>query len=165
MVEWMWYGKLKLWKLTKIGRKQLGVQFRPIKNLKHTLSIADLYFLIPHHHFAFEPQCRYQETYLEPDAIIYGERDGKKFLWCFEVQLTDLTKKLWAKKWEKYNTYFNDEKYFKTAPYQNWLNGKIARPSRFIVLTKQSEQQVSGGFDVDGKKLEVKSEWKSLVKS
>ncbi|WP_274363695.1 hypothetical protein [Paenibacillus thermotolerans] len=128
-----------------------------MRNLDHTLAAGSIYFAWQPKRFLFEPIEKFTDSgrdlYWDPDVVAVLPIDGKPRVYAIEVQLSHLTPKQWAKKWEACNIFFN-RGYYRTAAFQAWggKDGKYIVP-QFVVISRQKEKDVRTGFEVENKEL------------
>jgi predicted transcriptional regulator len=150
LVEWDWYKRQKIWRLTKKGLSMLNGTRMKYEHVDHTLAVGEVYFSLQPTHWMFEPIERFEyegKGYTwAPDCIFVHN----KKLYACEVQLTSLAAANWSKKWEIYNKYFAEA--FKTGAFQEWANGKVVMP-RFIAIT--TNKKAAEGFNIPQRELLV----------
>lgn len=142
-------GETKVWRLSKKGREELGVNRKPLPLnatvLTHALAIGNVYLELKRTGGLLHFETELREEYTVggkvkkycPDAFfIY-----KKKPYLLEVQLTPLSSDRWAKKWETANEFFSGPHL--KASWQKYSKNPF-RPE-MVVLTKQNTEIVKAG--------------------
>jgi hypothetical protein len=115
----------------------------------HALAVGNIYFTLQPSHWLYEPIEKFEHNgkalTWSPDCIFAHN----KKIYCCEVQLTDLSKAQYAKKWEIYNAYFQEA--FKNGAFQDWSD-KTLFP-RFICISRQ--KKATEGFSIPNRELIV----------
>lgn len=150
LVQWDYWKREKVWKLTRKARQLMNTSQMRYKSLEHALSIAQVYFTLQPTNWLYEPTERFKygdkEMCWSPDCVL----SHNKKVYAIEVQLTPLSKKSWEKKFNAWNIYFREE--FKKAQYQSWsTSGKTIMPN-FVVISKQGNVE---GLNVPGRQLQI----------
>lgn len=120
----------------------------------HTIAIGEIYFTLQPKLFMFEPVEKFnypsvsKPLVFNPDCIFVHE---KKVYVC-EVQLKDRSKREWAAKWTIFNKFFEEERTYSQAEYQEWSTKGNILP-RFIALT--TNKFAAEGFNIPQRELMI----------
>lgn len=148
--------KTKLYRLTKIGREQMGVpkKRRVVpwnhRNLDHFLTLGNLMIFLKQngklHEFEVEPQYPYtdakgKEKVYPPDVFYIFNK--KPYL--LECQLSPMSSRKWANKHRIRNEYFAGGHYLR-APFQQRYK-KPVTPPLVIWSRRQMEHTITSGSE------------------
>lgn len=115
--------------------------------MAHMLAVGNLYFTTRPKVWMYEPAEKFGKLYWKPDCVL----SFQKRLYVAEVQLSPLSSKEWAQKWNIFNLYFN-EGHFKEAKFQQFAKTPPILPE-FIAITTQNPETVKSGFGVIHREL------------
>lgn len=149
MVQWDYYKREKVWKLTRKARQLLNISAQRYKSVEHALSIGQVYFTLKPNKWLYEPVEHFKhgdkKFAWSPDCIFVHN----KRIHVAEVQLNPLSKKSWEKKYSIWNLYFQET--FKTAQFQAWSSSGLKMPE-FLCISNQSNVT---GLSIPGRELKV----------
>jgi hypothetical protein len=122
----------------------------------HWLTIGDVYLNLKEtgslKHFECELRIPYRyagkEFLFSPDVFYIHDKRAH----LMEVQLKALSRKEWAKKWQRWNEYFGSGAYL-DAPWQRFKQGGGILP-HVVVVSKQGIDVVGHGFAVPGREIQ-----------
>jgi len=145
-------GESKIWRLSRKGRKTLGIKNRAIpltvRNVEHILKVGDAYLDLWETGNLSYFQAELRECFTNrvgtkrkycPDAFFIYE--GKAYF--LEVQRSYLSRMNWAEKWKIANDFFLESHYQKSSIYELVPN-KEDEPI-IVVLSDQSNHVVQTG--------------------
>lgn len=118
-------------------------------HVDHALAVGEIYFTLKPFQWLYEPVEKFEHIgkgYVwNPDVLFaYVTPEGKKKLYCAEVQRTPLSAKQWSEKWMVYNLFFQEA--YKSAAFQEWRSGNDPIAPSFVCVT--SQKKTSEGFDI-----------------
>lgn len=136
------------------------------EHIDHTLAVGDIYFELKPYQWMYEPVERFtfngKDYTWNPDVVFaYVNPEGKKKLYCAEVQRTPLSVKQWAAKWKIYNYFF--EEAYERAKFQEWRSGKDPIAPNFICITTQKGAREGFDVNIEGRELKIIDSITSLV--
>lgn len=138
-------GESKVWRLSKKGRKQQGINIHPValnsNKVNHYLAIASVYQELKRlgevSEWRVELREKFGKDVYAPDAffVLKTQKGTKAFL--LEVQSSPMTTKRWGEKWAIASRFF-DENHYRSASFQ-FMEGKSFRPHVVVVSSQQPE--------------------------